>query len=712
MAEKKSGGSAGESKVQVIVEMKVAQDQAPSVTMNEAAELNVSSFTLDQEYEPVPAGTVEDSSISAELENAGQESVFVLGTVDKGDMKALEKQDNVLGVWLNAEIAPFSNGPSGEYEPFVTPSQAPGDCPIPPCDCDHGTPACSKGSMAQVAQYLGVDQIWANGHRGQGMYVACVDGGITAQGRPINSADTSHPNWPNKLIPRVVDGWPAASWGTTGVSWGWHGNMVSTDVLGMAPEARIYDIRIASGSMAGTMAAALAGYQWAINKYRANGTPQIMSNSWGIYQKSWDPDYATNPNHPFTRKVVEAINEGIIVLFAAGNCGEGCPSGRCGNDNGPGKSIWGANGHPAVMTVGAANIQNKLVGYSSQGPSSMDAHKPDFCSISHFTGFFGCDTGTSAACPIAAGVVALLKQCNPNLTQAAVKGVLKATARNIGPAGWDQHSGSGIIQAKAAYDRVCKDPCERYRKAARDALKKYRETQNKRYLCIYYRYVAAWNCCRYQKTQKRQYLCNCYRYYAAYYRCLYQQSQNRDHLCHYYRYMAAFHCCRYRVTKRPQDKCLCNRFYANYYHCLYQKTRERRYLCLYNRYIAAYFCCLYSIDKKPENRCRCLRYYAAYYRCKYAETQDRKFLCLYYRYLAAFYCCQFSIDKKPATRCLCYRYHAMAYACMYRQSRKKQHLCLSYRYYAAYYCCRYRITQSAQDKRLCERYKHAARNCQ
>jgi hypothetical protein len=31
---------------------------------------------------------------------------------------------------------------------------------------------------------------------------------------------------------------------------------------------------------------------------------------------------------------------------------------------------------------------------------------------------------------------------------------LKSTAKDIGPPGWDRHSGSGIIQPKAAYDKL------------------------------------------------------------------------------------------------------------------------------------------------------------------------------------------------------------------------------------------------------------------
>ena len=77
---------------------------------------------------------------------------------------------------------------------------------------------------------------------------------------------------------------------------------------------------------------------------------------------------------PFTRKVGLTIDAGLIVLFAAGNCGAfgGDPS--CAT-SGPGKSIWGANGAPEVMTVAAANPKGQYIGYGGQGPAALDAMK-------------------------------------------------------------------------------------------------------------------------------------------------------------------------------------------------------------------------------------------------------------------------------------------------------------------------------------------------
>ncbi|MFO7664707.1 MAG: FG-GAP-like repeat-containing protein [Chloroflexota bacterium] len=430
----------------VLVEMVIPTTEAPSFALEMPFGSGI-DFQIDSGFEPIPMPPTED--MAAGLESTGEQTVIVRGTIDESQRAELEALPNVVRIWDDTPIAPFEVMVQVMDEmTFVEPMAPMAPCPIGVCDC---TPTIPKASMAEVAAYLGVDQIWATGHRGDGIVVAVVDGGITAQGRPIKAADTSHSSWPNKLIPRVIGGWPTADWGTTGVAWGWHGNMCATDVLGIAPNAQLYDIRISNGD---AISNALSGFQWAIDRHKADGTPHILTNSWGIFQEAWDSVYANNPNHPFTRKVVEALDEGILVLFAAGNCGNTCPDGRCGSDTGPGKSIWGANSHPRVMTVGAVNKNEQFVGYSSQGPGALDPNKPDFCSVTHFTGFFNSDSGTSAATPIAAGVVALFKQANAGLTQDQAKNALKDTAKDIGPAGWDQHSGSGIIRPKVAYEQI------------------------------------------------------------------------------------------------------------------------------------------------------------------------------------------------------------------------------------------------------------------
>ncbi|MBW4506075.1 MAG: S8 family serine peptidase [Scytonematopsis contorta HA4267-MV1] len=429
----------------VLVEIRLPKNQGLMGASETVSQMNIGSFQLDTSYQPVSINPDEQIA-GIMVEN--EETVIIRGVVEEDKISELEAQPNVVKVYKDTQIAPFNPATLEKVPEKVeqdtavpTTDDKKSNCPIGTCDC---SPATAKGTIADVAKYLGVDKIWEAGYKGQGIVVGVVDGGITAEGRPVNPGETI------RRVPNVIGG-HLPDWGTRARSWGEHGNMSATDVLGMAPEAKLYDLCLAGGD---AISNAIAAFDWAIKQHRTDGTPHVLTNSWGIFQKNWDEFYATNPQHPFTRKVVEAINEGILVLFAAGNCGGSCPSSRCGEDSGPGKSIWGANGHPLVMTVGAVNKDEQFVGYSSQGPAALDPNKPDFCSITHFKGYFGSDNGTSAACPIAAGVVALLKQAKKDLGQEEAKQALKKTAKDIGAPGFDQHSGAGILQAKAAFDSL------------------------------------------------------------------------------------------------------------------------------------------------------------------------------------------------------------------------------------------------------------------
>jgi subtilisin family serine protease len=59
-------------------------------------------------------------------------------------------------------------------------------------------------------------------------------------------------------------------------------------------------------------------------------------------------------------------------------------------------------------------------------------------------------TGTSAATPIAAGVAALVKAANPNLTPSQIRTILQQTAQDIGKSGYDALFNFGLVDATAA----------------------------------------------------------------------------------------------------------------------------------------------------------------------------------------------------------------------------------------------------------------------
>jgi hypothetical protein len=414
--------------IRVIVELRVPRPER-AVAMAMGPSLESLGLALDRAFEPI--SLIPAAGHALTVIPSAERTMCVRGEIEEGRRAELEAAPDVIRVWSDARIVPC------EIESFDLELRTPAEAAAPcsPYDCDYQTP---KGDMNDVVRYLGADYIWQQGYRGEGIVIGICDTGV--DGTKFS----------------VLDGWSPNSLYPPGTDPDGHGSMCAYDATGICPEAKLYDLGLlkSTGGIEGLLSDALAGYQWALDRYRQDGTPHILSNSWAMYQEAWGPDYARDPNHPFTRKVIEVIREGILVTFAAGNCGEVCPSGRCGADYGPGRSIWGANGHPEVITFGAANTNGEWIAYTSQGPAALSDRKPDVCGISHFKGYTSSDSGTSAANPVGAGVIGLLKCAKPDLIQAEALSVLQRTARDICEPGWDVNSGYGIIDAKAAFEAL------------------------------------------------------------------------------------------------------------------------------------------------------------------------------------------------------------------------------------------------------------------
>lgn len=377
---------------------------------------------LDSGYKPVPMPSIRSPFDSRTFAMAVQEqdSVVLRAEIESTEqIYELIQLDEVIAIWADPMI-----------EPII--------------DC---TPGQSKGDGADVVRALNADKVWqATGVKGDDIVVGVVDGGVDGSIYP------------------VVGGWSpdaGSQPGDSSVAWGGHGNMCAFDTLVAAPNARLFDYAIGKtpGGVPSLLSSALSAFQHAINAKRSDGpAPDVLTNSWGLYQQSWDPfppghasNYTHNLAHPFNRKVIEAMDEGLIVVFAAGNCGAVCADSRCGRDSGPGRSIRGANGMERVICVGAVNINDEWIGYSSQGPSTLAEEKPDVCGFSHFKGHFSSDSGTSAACPVVAGVVALLLSAGCVHDQNRIRQTLKDSSRQRGGNVWNDRFGYGVVDAEAAW---------------------------------------------------------------------------------------------------------------------------------------------------------------------------------------------------------------------------------------------------------------------
>jgi hypothetical protein len=116
-----------------------------------------------------------------------------------------------------------------------------------------------------------------------------------------------------------------------------------------------------------------------------------------------------------------------------------------------------------VVSLGAIDAgdpgSNSIEAFSSCGPTNDGRTKPDAVAIDgvSVTGNGGFDVpffGTSAAAPHAAGVAALLLECEPSLTREGLRNALLNTAVDLGSNGPDDVFGHGRLDALAAGSSV------------------------------------------------------------------------------------------------------------------------------------------------------------------------------------------------------------------------------------------------------------------
>jgi subtilisin family serine protease len=302
-------------------------------------------------------------------------------------------------------------------------------------------------SVWTIRTLLGVRPIWRDGFRGQGIVVGIIDEGIDGGVYPVVGGYSN----PNAQPPGAA---PITS----------HGSMCAADVLVAAPAAELYDYPFLGIPNSG---GALAMFQAVLDERRRTGLPHLTTNSYGFVgvppRESAPHHEIYDIDHPLHRKIREVVASGAPCFFAAGNCGENCPSGKClPSGIGPGRSIHASNSLTEVITVAAVNSRHERIGYSSQGPGMFDPQKPDVAAYSHFFGNFGpgrpagtstsaFDNGTSAATPLAAGVAALLMSSFGPIAPDELKEALVAGALDTGVPGRDADVGRGVINAAASH---------------------------------------------------------------------------------------------------------------------------------------------------------------------------------------------------------------------------------------------------------------------
>ena len=277
---------------------------------------------------------------------------------------------------------------------------------------------------------ISADQAWTS-TTDSGVSVAVLDTGI----------DTNHPD----LAANIKGGTNLVNTRRTYEDDNGHGTHCAgiiaavnniIGVVGVAPNAMIYAVKVLNSAGSGSYSTIIAGIDWAISKKASDPTLMVISMSIG----------GTTGSSALEAACARAANAGIQIIAAAGNSG--------------GAVLYPAAYDKYVIAVSATDSNNVIASWSCRGPQ-VDLAAPGVSIRSTYMGdTYATMSGTSMACPHVSGVAALVishpkagHDTNGNgiWDPAEVQSCLQSTATNLGnDGGWDQLYGWGLVNAKAA----------------------------------------------------------------------------------------------------------------------------------------------------------------------------------------------------------------------------------------------------------------------
>ena len=176
----------------------------------------------------------------------------------------------------------------------------------------------------------------------------------------------------------------------------------------------------------------------------ANGGPGVINLSFG----------GESPDRLIQNAVLYAFRRGSLVVASSGN------------DGLSGNTLSYPASYPHVLTVGATEESGIVTGFSSESPDvdivapgrHITAAEPAAYDSSGYLSV----SGTSFSAPIVSGASAWVWTVRPELDNTQLFDVIRMSAHDLAPTGFDHASGFGMlnIPAALAYPTPAPDPLE------------------------------------------------------------------------------------------------------------------------------------------------------------------------------------------------------------------------------------------------------------
>ena len=298
----------------------------------------------------------------------------------------------------------------------------------------HGTPG----------EDINVERVWEEGYEGEGVHVAVVDGGVYLRHRDLEDNASVRLSVDYTATPSGEQFIPSANHGTSvaGIIAARGDNGIG--VRGVAPRATIYSYNAVLPEV--TFGAILDAMT------RNMEITAVSNNSWGSAVLGAFSDVPEIWKMAVKQGVERGFGgKGIVYVFSAGNAHDivfapGHPGFIIAHSN---ANLDEYTSYYAVITVCAVDSLGGQSRYSEWGanlwvcgPSSSESHfkflgRGEITTTVRYHKYsrsissgFG---GTSAAAPMVSGVVALMREANPELTWRDVKLILAGSARQNDP---------------------------------------------------------------------------------------------------------------------------------------------------------------------------------------------------------------------------------------------------------------------------------------
>ncbi len=274
---------------------------------------------------------------------------------------------------------------------------------------------------------------------GQGVTVAVIDSGVDPQVSDLTGSVTSGPDLTGVGTPASDPGWGMhGTWMASLIAG--HGHGGGSGIIGVAPRAHVLSIRVITDQQDPGYAKYQHEPQGQVQNELARAITYAVAHGAGVISMSLG--YG-RPSRAVRQALQDAFSHGVVVVASSGNLGDAASARRHAPYSFPAD-------YPGVLGVAAIGQNGTSAGFSSDNLSVQVAAPGVQVPAQGRDGRYWLVSGTSPACALAAGVVALIRSKYPALTPPLVRKAVTATASNPPAGGYDDQVGFGTVNAAAA----------------------------------------------------------------------------------------------------------------------------------------------------------------------------------------------------------------------------------------------------------------------